>query len=160
MNAALRATIIKVPERTIKAVTGGIALGSSSVSLFQAWLPPSSLGTGITYAILPLVVAVIAWLLLAIARLAIVGILPSDVQDDVVIPLPLQPWIRWWLLVRFGLLFGGVLVILIGAVGTMARLDFLGVAIHAFVDVVLVRVFLDAVFGAVFNAGVIHQVRQ
>ena len=42
----------------------------------------------------------------------------------------------------------------------MTRLDFLGVAIHAFVDVVLVRIFLDSVFGAVFNAGVIHKMRQ
>lgn len=56
-------------------------------------------------------------------------------------------------------MFSGLLIIIIGVIGTLVRLEFLGIAVYALVNVVLARFFFEAIFGAVFNAGVIHQMR-
>jgi hypothetical protein len=71
------------------------------------------------------------------------------------IPNRLKRWIRWWLLVRFGLLGSGLIIIVAGVVAVVAQFQLLAVAVQAFIYIFFLRVFLDAVFGAVFNLGVI-----
>ena len=60
------------------------------------------LGSVAGYAVVPLLVGLFVWIIAAVARLRIVGFLPSDA--DHLIPTALQPWIRFWLLARLGLL--------------------------------------------------------
>jgi hypothetical protein len=66
----------------------------------------------------------------------------------------LQPWIRFWLLVRFGLL-GAMLLLLLAIVGTAIAGGRITHPVDALVYVVIVRMFMDVTFGAAFNVGII-----
>jgi len=104
----------------------------------------------------PFSLALAAWLLVGALRLRLVGFLPSEAQA--LIPSRLVPWMRSWLLVRFGLLGSGLLLILTAIVAAIAHGPF-GRAIEAFAYVVWFRIFLDLIFGTAFNAGVISSCR-
>ncbi|MGZ2412617.1 hypothetical protein ACUXST_002046 [Sphingomonas sp. F9_3S_D5_B_2] len=159
MNAALKATVAAVPERTIKVVCGSVAVGAAAIILLIVGLFRPSLGAVVSYGLIPLAIAVVAWGILAFIRLRLVGFMPSDARDADVIPRRLQPWIRGWLLVRWGLLGSGLLLVLVGVAAGIAQRDLLGVVIQAFVYLAWGRMLLDAVFGATFNASVISSRR-
>ena len=151
MNSALKASIRAVPERTIYVVTGSVAVGGAAIALALAAFTRLSIGVLVGYALVPFLLAMAAWVVLGVLRLRTVGFLPSDA--DGLIPIRLQPWIRSWLLIRFGLL-GSMLLLILAAV-VMAILNGpAGRAIGAFVVVVWLRIFLDLIFGTMFNAGV------
>lgn len=160
MNAALKATIATIPVRTIRAVFGSVTVGATAVLLLVVGLLHPSLGVVVGYAFVPLALAAASWAILVAVRLYVVGALPGDVNDDDVIPRTLQPWIRCWLLARFGLLGSGLLLILIGAGVAIVQRHWVGVVIQAFVYLMWGRMLSDAVFGAIFNAGVISGRRQ
>src|SRR4051794_2476786 len=119
MNGILMATAQTVPKATIYRVTAGVALGSAVLALSIAFLLRPSLGAVTGYVVWPFLVALIAWVIAGILRLRLVGRLPSQANDDDYIPRPLQPWIRLWLLVRFGLL-AALLPILLAIVAAAA----------------------------------------
>ena len=155
MNAALKATIAEVPERTIRAVCGSVAVGTAAAILFIVGLFHPSLGSAVAYGLIPFGIAVIAWAVLGTIRLWLAKFLPREISDVVVLPRRLQPWIRGWLMIRFGLLGGGLLLLVIGVAVGLTHRDLLGVVIQAFVFLVWGRILLDAAFGAAFNAWVI-----
>ena len=154
MNAALKASIRAVPEQTIRIVAGAVALASTAIALFIAGLIRPSFGVVLSYALIPFLLSFAAFALVAIVRLQVVGLLSGDVSNDV-IPKRLQSWIRWWLLIRLGLLGSGILLIFGGLLAAIAQRSLVGIVLQAFVYVVWIRILLDAVFGALFNAGVI-----
>ena len=121
----------------------------------MAGLLRPSFGAVLGYALIPVLLSFAAFALVAIIRLQVVGWLPGHAGNDV-IPKRLQPWIRWWLLIRFGLLGSGILLIFGGVLAAVAQRSLLGIFLQAFVYVVWLRILLDAVFGALFNAGVIR----
>lgn len=154
MNAALKASIRAVPEQTIRIVVGAVAVASTAFALFIVGLFRPPLGVVLSYALIPVLLSFAVFVLVAIVRLQVVGWLPGDVSDDV-IPKRLRSWIRWWLLVRFGLLGSGILLIFGGLLAAIAQRSLVGIVLQAFVYVVWLKFLLDAVFGALFNAGVI-----
>jgi len=151
MNGALKASIRALPERTIYAVTGCVALLGATIAVIV--VDRVGLGAIINDALVPFAVALIVWLVLGLARIRIVGFLPTGTEEP--IPASLQPWIRSWLLVRFGLL-GSALLLIIGAVVTAVVHGPLGSFVQAFACVVWFRILLDLIFGATFNAGVLY----
>ncbi len=156
MNSALKASMEAMPERTIYSVASGVAVAGAAMPLALVAILRPSLGVIVGYALGPLLLALAGWLLFAVLRLGMVGFLPSEA--DGLIPPRLVPWIRSWLLVGFGLLGSLLLVVLAGVVMAIAHGPF-GRAIEALVYVVWFRIFLDAIFGAAFNAGVISSRR-
>lgn len=112
------------------------------------------LGTVVGYVFVPLLAALLAWALAGVVRLRLVGFLPSAADDF--IPSALQPWIRFWLVVRFGLLGGGLLL-LVSIVGAALAGGPITFPVEAFVYVVIVRMFMDLVFGTAFNLGIISR---
>jgi len=93
MNAALKATIAPIAERTVKAVCGSVAVGGAAIVLFVVGVLHQSLGAAVSYGLTPFAIAVAAWGILTIIRLRLVGALPKDVRDRDVIPTGLRPWI-------------------------------------------------------------------
>lgn len=152
MNATLKAIMAAVPDRTIRVVAGSVAVGAAAVVLLIVGLFRPSLGAGLNYALIPFAVAASMWAILIAIRVGLVGVLPKDARDVIVLPKRLMPWIRGWLLIRFGLLASGLLLVLIGVAVAVVQFNLLGVVIEAFVYLVWVRMLLDAVFGAAFNA--------
>jgi hypothetical protein len=156
MNGMLKASIRAIPERTIYVVAGSSAVAGAAIALLIVAIAGVPFGVVVSYALAPFALALVAWVLVALARLRLVGFLPSEAEG--LIPTRLQPWIRSWLLVRFGLLGSGLLLILAAVATAIAHRPF-GRVVEAFVCVVWFRIFLDLVFGATFNAGVIWSSR-
>lgn len=152
MNNALRASARTVSKGTIYRIAGSIGpLSAAFGSVVAAYVQPD-LGTVFGYVAVPLLLTLLGWALVGILRLRLVGFLPSDA--DHLVPAGLKPWIRWWLLVRFGLLSGGLLLIPAIVVAAVAGV---GVAsfVHALVYLAILLMFLDLVFGTALNAGII-----
>ena len=159
MNGILRATAQAVPRATIYRVAAGVALGSAALALGIAFLLRPSMGAVVGYVVWPLLATLVAWVLAGILRLRLVGYLPSQPKDDDFIPRRLQPWIRFWLLARVGLL-GAMLALLLAVVVTAVAGRGANYAVEALVYVVLVRMFMDVGFGAAFNLGIITRRRS
>lgn len=152
MNSALKASIRAVPEGTIYAVGGIVALAGAAIALVLVRIARLPFGIVVGCALVPFAAALLAWVVVAIARLRIVGWLPSDPEG--LIPNALRPWIWAWLLIRFGLIGSGLLLIFAGVATAIAHGP-LGRVVEAFVCVFWFRMFLDLTFGATFNAAVI-----
>jgi hypothetical protein len=112
------------------------------------------MGVVVGYVLWPLLVALVAWLVASVLRLRLVGFLPAQPNDDDFISPALQPWIRFWLLARFGLL-GAMLLLLLAIVATALVGRGANYCVQAFVYLVMVRLLMDSGFGAVFNLGII-----
>jgi hypothetical protein len=110
------------------------------------------LGSVAGYAVWPMLVGLVAWTIAVVARLRLVGLLPSNA--DHFIPTALQPWIRFWLLARLGLL-GAVVLLLLAAVAAALPGGPTRYCVEAFVYVVMARIFMDLFFGAVLNVSII-----
>jgi hypothetical protein len=158
MNGVLRTAAQAVPKATIYRVAAGVALGSVALALGVAFLGPS-MGALVGYIVWPILAALVASLVAGILRLRLVGHLPSQPKDDDFIPRALQPWIRFWLLARFGLL-GAMLALLVAIVATAVAGRGVSYALEAFVYVVIVRILMDLGFGAAFNFGIIIRRRS
>ena len=156
MNSALEASIRAVPDRTIYAVVGSVAAAAAAVAIGLSAIANVPFGAVVSYALVPFAIALMAWLIVAVARLRMVGFLPSNAEG--LIPTILQPWIRSWLLVRFGLLASGLLLILAAAATAFLHGPF-GRVIEALICVFWFRLFLDLRFGTAFNLGVISSRR-
>lgn len=112
------------------------------------------MGAVVLSVVWPFLAALLAYVVAGISRLRLVGFLKSQANDDDFIPSALQPWIRFWLLSRFGLL-GGMLLLLLAIVATAVAGRGANYCFEALVYVVMVRMFMDVVFGAAFNLGII-----
>src|SRR3982751_2943783 len=120
MNAVLRSTAQAVPKATLYRAAAGIALVSAAGAVALAWLLRPSMGAVIGYMVWPFSAVALAWVVAGISRLQLVGYLPSQPKDDDFIPRALQPWIRFWLLARLGLLGAMLLAFLAIAVTATA----------------------------------------
>lgn len=159
MNGILRATAQSVPKATIYRVAGSVALVAAAVALGIAFILRPSMGAVVIYAMWPFLLALLAWVVAGVLRLRLVGYLPGQPKDDDFIPRSLQPWIRFWLLTRFGLL-GAMLALLLVVIATVVVGGGFNYSAEALVYVVLVRMFVDLGFGAAFNLGIITRRRS
>lgn len=159
MNGVLKAIAQSVPKTTLYGVTAGVALASAVVALGIASLPRPSMREVILFLVWPFMVLAVVWALAGISRLRLVGFLPGQPNDDDFIPCALQPWIRFWLLSRLGLL-GAMLVLLPAVVATAVVGRGANYCIEAFVYVVMVRMFMDLGFGAAFNLSILTRRRR
>jgi hypothetical protein len=151
MNNALKASIRAIPERTVYAAAGSIAVAGAAIPILVV-AGGANLGVVVGYALLPFAIALVLWTAAWAARLRMVGSLPNDAAG--LIPARLEPWIRAWLLIRLGLLASALLLIAAAIATAMAHGRF-GYVIEAFVYAVWLRLFLDLVFGATLNVGMI-----
>src|SRR3954469_15541645 len=151
MNNALKASIRAIPERTVYAAAGSIAVAGAAIPVL-AVASGADLGVGVGSALLPFAIALVLWAAAWAARLRMVGFLPSDTGG--LIPARLEPWIRAWRLIRVGLL-ASTLLLIAAAVATAIAHGRFGYVIKAFVYAVWLRLFLDLVFGATLNVGII-----
>jgi hypothetical protein len=159
MNGILRATAEAIPKSTIYRVAAGVALGAAALALGFAFFFRPSMGTVVRYVVWPLLATLLAWVIAGVLRLRLVGYLPSQPKDDDYIPRGLQPWIRFWLLARFGLL-GAMLALSLAVVVTAVARRGVNYAVEALVYVVMLRMFMDVGFGAAFNLGIITRRRS
>lgn len=159
MNGILRATAQAVPKATTYRVAGSMAVVSAVVALGIAFILQPSMGAVVMYATWPFLLALLAWVVAGVLRLRLVGYLPGQPKDDDFIPRSLQPWIRFWLLTRFGLL-GAMLALFLIVIATAVAGTGLNYSVEALVYVVLVRLFVDLGFGAAFNLGIITRRRS
>lgn len=159
MNGILRATAQAVPKATIYRVAAGVALGSAALALGIACLLRPSMGTVVAYVVWPFLATLLAWIVACVLRLRLVGYLPSQPKDHDLIPRSLQPWIRFWLLARFGLL-AAMLALLLAVVVTAVGRRGVNYAVEALIYVVMLRMFMDVGFGAAFNLGIITRRRS
>jgi hypothetical protein len=159
MNGILRATAQTVPKATIYRVAAGVALASAVLALGITFILRPSLGAVVGFVMWPFLAALVAWVVAGILRLRLVGYLPGQPKDDDYIPRALQPWIRFWLLTRFGLL-GAMLALLVAVIATAVAGRGVNYGVEALVYVVMVRMFLDLGFGAAFNLGIITRRRD
>ena len=150
MNGVLKA----IPKAIVYRVAGGVALLSALSAFAVAALLRPYLGDVVGYVFVPLLVALLAWAVAGAVRLRVVGFLPSEA--DHFIPDALRPWIRFWLLVRLGLL-GALLLLLAAIVITAIVGGPVNYSVNALVFVVIVRMLVDLVFGAAFNVGIISR---
>ena len=141
-----------VPTRRIYRIAASVAFLSATLALAVVAYVQPYLGTVVSYVAVPLLVTLVAWMLVWILRLRLVGFLPSDPNH--LIPAALRPWIRSWLLVRFGLLFGWLILIVAIVVAAVAGFG-LAYCVNALVYLVLFRGFLDLLFSTAINVGVI-----
>ena len=158
MNGILRATGRAVLKATIYRIAAGMFLGSAFLALGIAFILRPSMVTVVAYVLWPLLLASVAWVVAGILRLRLVGYLPGQPKDDDYIPRPLQPWIRFWLLMRLGLL-GAMLALLLAVIDTAVARWSVQYAVDALVYVVLVKMLIDLGFGAAFNLGIIMRRR-
>ena len=154
MNGILRTTAQAVQKARLYRAAAGVALGSAAVALGIVWLLRPSMGAVGGYVVWPFLAVVVVWVVAGISGLRLVGFLPGQPNDDDFIPRPLQPWIRFWLFSRLGLL-GGMLVLLFAVVATAVAGRGASYCFEALFYVVMVRMFMDLVFGAAFNLGII-----
>jgi hypothetical protein len=159
MNGILTATAQAVPKATVYRVAAGVALGSAAIALGIAFVLRPSMGALGGYVIWPFLVALVAWVFAGILRLRLVGYLPGQPNDDDFIPRALQPWIRFWLLTRFGLL-GAMLALLLVIIATAVAGRGMNYSVQALVYVVMVHMFMNLCFGAAFNLGIITRRRN
>ena len=159
MNGVLRATAQTVSKATLYRTAAGAGFGSAAISVAIAMLLRPSMGAVFGYLVWPFLAALVVWAVVGISRLRLVGYLPGQPNDDDFIPRALQPWIRFWLLARMGLLVG-MLVLLLATVATAIAGRGANYCIEALVYVVVVRMFMDLAFGAAFNLGVITRRRS
>ena len=159
MNGILRATAQAVPKATIYRVAAGVAFGSAALALGIAFVLRPSMGAVAGYVMWPLLMASAAWVVAGVLRLRMVGYLPSQPKDDDFIPRALQPWIRFWLLTRFGLL-GAMIALLLAVIGTAVAGRGVNYVVEALVYVAMVHMFMDLGFGAAFNLGIITRRRS
>lgn len=159
MNGVLRATARSVSKPTLYRTIACVAVGSVVIALAIATLLGPSLGRVFGYLMWPFLAALVVWIVAAISRLRLVGFLPGQPSDDDFIPRALQPWIRFWLLSRLGLLFG-VLGLLLATVVTAVADQGASYCVEALIYVVVCRMFLDLAFGAAFNFGIITRRRD
>ena len=159
MNGILKATAQAVSKAVIYRAAIGVALGSAALALGTAVLFRPYLGTVVGYALWPLAIAFVAWAVAGILRVRLVGYLPSQPKDDDFLPRALQPWMRFWLLTRFGLLWA-MLILLLAAIVMAVAGRGANHAVEALVYVVTVRIFMDLAFGAAFNLGIIARRRN
>ena len=152
MNAALKATAQAVPKVIIYRVTGGVALGAAIASFAFASLLRPYLGSVVLYGAVPLLAAFAVFLIVAVVRLRLVGLLPSEAEH--LIPSVLRPWIVFWLLSRLGLL-GSMALLLATLIATALAGGQVQYAVNALICIILLRMFMDCVFGVAFNVGVI-----
>lgn len=152
MNSALKASMRGVPERTIYSVAGVVAVGGAAIALALVAFARVPFGAIVGYALVPFFAVLAARIFVGVLRWRMVGFTPTETEG--LIPTRLKPWMRSWLIIRFGLLGSWLLLILAAAVTAIAHGPF-GEVIFAFVGVVWFRVFLDLIFGAVLNAGII-----
>lgn len=150
MNGVLKA----IPKATVYRIAGGVALLSALSAFALAALLRPYLGDVVGYVFVPLLVALLAWAIAGAVRLRLVGFLPSEA--DHFIPDALRPWIRFWLLVRLGLL-GAMLLLLAATVVTASGGGPVNYCVEALVFVVIVRLLVDLIFGAAFNVGIISR---
>jgi hypothetical protein len=136
----------------------GAALASATVAVGISALLRPSMGAVVLYLFWPFMALAGVWVVAGIARLRLVGFLPGQPNDDDFIPRALQPWIRFWLLSRFGL-FGGMLVLLLAIVVTALAGRGVNYCAEALVYVVMPRMFMDLGFGAALNFGIITRRR-
>lgn len=132
---------------TAAAIATAAIAGRSSV-----WLWLWGLG-------LPALAAWTAYVIAGIARLRLVGFLPTNARTDDFIPAALQPWIRFWLVTRFGLLWAMLFLVITTIAAAIIHRAFNLVA-FALVYVVGVRILMDGAFGAALNIGVISRRRH
>ena len=158
MNGILRATGQAVPKVTLYRVAAGVALGSAVLALGFTFIFHPSVGVVVGYVIWPFLMALVAWVVAGILRLRLVGYLPGQPKDDDFIPRALQPWIRFWLLARFGLL-GAMLALVLAVIATAVAGRGVNYCMEALVYVVLTRMFMDLGLGAAFNLGIIARRR-
>jgi hypothetical protein len=158
LNGILRANAQAIPKATIYRVAAGVALGSAALAFGIAFIGPS-MGSIIGYAVWPILVALVASVIAGILRLRLVGYLPSQPKDDDLLPRSLQPWIRFWLLARFGLLGAGLVLSLAIVAAAIAGRG-LSYAVAALVYLVMTRALIDLGFGAAFNFGIISRRRN
>jgi len=158
MNGILRSTAQTVPKATVYRVAGSVALMSAAVALGIAFILQPSMGAVVIYAVWPFLLALLASVVAGVLRLRLVGYLPAQPKDDDFIPSGLQPWIRFWLLTRFGL-FGAMLALVLAIIATAVAGWDVNYGAEALVYVVLVRIFMDLGFGAAFNLGIIARRR-
>jgi hypothetical protein len=152
MNGDQEATAQTLSKTAVYRVGGGVAVGSTALALAFVMLVQPYLGNVVGYVLVPLLTALLVWAVAGIVRLKLVGFLPSDA--DHFIPPRLQPWIRFWLLVRFGLL-GAMALLLVGSIGTALAGGLISYTVEALVYVVMVHMFMDLIFGAAFNIGIV-----
>lgn len=151
MNA-LRETIQTIPKTTIYRVAGGVALVSAIAALAVSALLRPYLGSVVGHAVVPFVAALVVWTSAGVTRLRVVGFLPS--QADHLIPARLEPWLRVWLLARFGFL-GSMLLVLVAIVAVAVAGGPFHYGVDAFVYVAIARMFMDLIFGTALNVGII-----
>jgi hypothetical protein len=152
VNGPLKTFAQKIPESTIKLVSGSVAVAGAALSLLSAVAIGPNLGVVMVFALPPVLVAIVAFLVTAVLRLRLVGFLTNPSDD--VIPKRLQPWIRWWLLLRFGLLGSGFLLI-VSAIAVAVLRGPVSVWIQALVYLFILRLLLDMTFGTAFDVGMI-----
>lgn len=117
------------------------------------------MGAVVEYLVWPFLTALVVRAVAGISQLRLVGYLPGQPNDDDFIPRALQPWMRFWLLARMGLLVG-MLVLLLATVAAVIAGRGANYCIDALVYVVVVRMFMDLAFGAAFNLGIIARRRS
>ena len=154
MNGALKATAQPWPKPVVYWVAGGVALGSTVLAIAFVALVHPYLGTVVGYVFVPLLAALLVWAIAGAVRLKLVGFLSSDA--DHFIPPRLQPWIRFWLVARLGLL-GTIALLIVAIVGTVLAGGTASYSVEALVYVVIVRMFMDLIFGAAFNLGIVSR---
>lgn len=141
-----------VPDRTIYGVAGSVAVGSAVLALGLVAFSRVPFGAMVDYALVPFFAVLAARIFVGVLRWRMVGFVPTE--NEGLIPTRLKPWIRSWLLIRFGLLGSWLLLIFAAVVAAIAHGPF-GQVIYAFVCVVWFHVFLDLISGAIPNAGLI-----
>ena len=159
MNGVLRATAQTVSKATLYRTAAGVGFGTAAISVAIAMLFRPSMGAVFGYLVWPFLAALVVWAVVGLSRLQLVGYLPGQPNDDDFIPRPLQPWIRFWLLARIGLLVG-MLVLVFATVATVIAGRGANYCVEALVYVVVVRMFMDLGFGAAFNLGIITRRRS
>jgi hypothetical protein len=158
MNGVLNATAQTVSKATLYRTAAGLAVGSAAIALAIAALLRPSMGAVFGYLVWPFLAALVVWAVAGISRLRLIGFLPGQPNDDDFIPRTLQPWIRFWLLSRIGLLVA-MLVLLLAVLATAVAGKGASYCVEALVYVTVVRMFMDLVFGAAFNLGIITRRR-
>ena len=154
MDSSPPASARTMPKAVVIRVSGSIALlaATTAFAISAYWEP--YFGNAVAYIALPLIVALLTWAIVWLARLMIVGLLPADSEH--LIPAMLKRWIRSWLLLRFGL-FGGVLLLLVAIVVAAIAGVWTSPLIEALFYVVTLQILLDLMFNTVLNVGIIRR---
>lgn len=154
MNGVLKTSAQAIPRATIYRVAGTIAVLAAALSVAVSTIFHPYLGTVVLYAAAPFVTAMLIWAVAFIARLRLVGFLPS--ACDHFIPPGLRPWLQFWLMFRFGLL-GSILLLLVIVTVSAVLGGPIQDLVAGVIYLIWLRLFVDVLFGAAFNIGVISR---